>query len=97
MPTLEQAAAALATRPLLWQLLPDFQAAVLRARMRDQAYTAIAETIEGAPWAPSLVKRAEVNAIEAVMQAQRKAVALDRQGFATRYLTERWKKRYART
>lgn len=97
MPTLEQAAAALATRPLLWQVLNEFQRAVLHARMRDQAYTAIAETIGDRPMSTGLIKTAEVNAIQQVINAQRKAVTMDRLGFAKRYTTDRWVKRYART
>lgn len=97
MATLEQAAAALMVRPLLWQVLNEFQQTVLRARMRDQAYTAIAETIGDRPVSTDLIKRAEVNAIQQVVVAQRKAVTMDRLGFAKRYTTDRWVKRYART
>lgn len=83
---LERAVMALAARPLLWGRLTPEVAAVLRARINDQAYTAIAQTTGASEqWSPATAKRYEEAGCHLVLKYERIAVMLDRSGYGGRW------------
>lgn len=86
MSNLERAATALAIRPMLWGKLDPLVARVLRARIDDQAYTAIAQTIgAGDHWTPAMAKKYEEAGVALVLKHEKIAVVLDRGGYGNRW------------
>lgn len=76
---------AVALRPLLWELLTEPQQHVLRGTIKDQALTAIGQTIGGMPMSASLVRRIQVNIPPMILKKQRKLIYLERQGLGTAF------------
>ena len=93
MTVLEQAATALAIRPLLWGRLDDHVAAILRKRIDGQAYTAIAQTLGlSENWTPAIVKKYEMAGCALVLKREEMAITLDRDGFGKRWSLENVKR-----
>lgn len=77
----ERAVKDLALRPMLWQMLTEPQCHVMRSCIAGQAFTAIGQTMGGKPMAGALVKRIRTDAVDYILQKQRKLVQLERRGF----------------
>lgn len=85
MTPLERAGQAVGIRPMIWQLLDESEAFVLRHRIRGLDLGEVAKIFPGRRHDKTLIYDLEKRAIRRVLKEEKLAIKLDRKGLARRY------------